>query len=45
MLCGVSAMLSQAFSIAYKVLLNGTEIGAGQAKFDKGGEQNGGKMS
>jgi putative redox protein len=45
MFCGVSAMLSQAFPIAYKVLLNGAQIGAGQAKFDQGGEQSGGKLS
>ncbi len=31
--CGVSAMLSHAFPIAYRVLLNGTAIGGGQASF------------
>jgi putative redox protein len=37
--CGVSAMLSKAFPIAYKVVLNGTEIGIGEANFDRGGER------
>jgi len=31
--CGVSAMLSKAFPIHYTVLLNGEEIGAGEANF------------
>jgi putative redox protein len=39
MFCGVSAMLSRAFPIAYKVVLNGTEIGSGEASFDLGMEQ------
>lgn len=37
--CGVSAMLSRAFPIAYRVFLNGTQIGAGDANFDHGTEQ------
>src|SRR5690606_6375283 len=32
--CGVSAMLSKALPIEYKVVLNGTEIGAGSANFE-----------
>lgn len=32
--CGVSAMLSKAVTINYKVLLNDQEIGAGQAQFE-----------
>lgn len=39
MFCGVSAMLSKAFPIAYRVLLNGTQIGVGDANFDHGAEQ------
>jgi putative redox protein len=35
--CGVSAMLSRAFPIAYSVVLNGTLVGQGVADFD--GEQ------
>lgn len=31
--CGVSAMLSKAFPITYRVVLNGAEIGKGQAQF------------
>lgn len=31
--CGVSAMLSESFPIDYKIVLNGTEIGTGAAKF------------
>lgn len=31
--CGVSAMLSQAFPIAYSVVLNGTPVGSGEADF------------
>ena len=31
--CGVSAMLSKAFPIEYRVILNGTEIGSGTAQF------------
>jgi putative redox protein len=31
--CGVSAMLVKAFPITYKVILNGEEIGTGQADF------------
>lgn len=31
--CGVSAMLSKAFPIDYKVILNGQEIATGSAKF------------
>lgn len=31
--CGVSAMLSKAFPINYKVVLNGQEIGSGSAQF------------
>jgi putative redox protein len=34
MFCGVSAMLSRAFPIAYRVVLNGIEIGGGEASFD-----------
>ncbi len=46
MFCGVSAMLSKAFPIAYRVVLNGTEIGVGQASFGDGAEQpSGGKAS
>jgi putative redox protein len=32
--CGVSAMLSRAFPIAYSVVLNGTLVGSGVADFD-----------
>lgn len=32
--CGVSAMLSKAFPIEYKIELNGTEIGFGLANFE-----------
>ena len=32
--CGVSAMLSKAFPIEYRVLLNGEEIGRGKAHFE-----------
>ena len=32
--CGVSAMLSKAFPIEYKVILNGTEVGSGLANFE-----------
>lgn len=31
--CGVSAMLTKAFPISYKIELNGQEIGRGQANF------------
>lgn len=31
--CGVSAMLSKAFPIEYRIILNGNEIGTGEAKF------------
>lgn len=31
--CGVSAMLSKAFPINYRVILNGKEIGTGSANF------------
>jgi putative redox protein len=31
--CGVSAMLSKSFPIHYRVELNGTEIGRGEAYF------------
>lgn len=31
--CGVSAMLAKAFPISYKVVLNGQQIGTGEAKF------------
>lgn len=37
--CGVSAMLSRAFPIAYQVVLNGTPIGNGHAHFDQAGIQ------
>jgi putative redox protein len=44
--CGVSAMLSRAFPIAYQVMLNGTLIGSGEASFDQAGEpKNGGTGS
>jgi putative redox protein len=44
--CGVSAMLSRAFPIAYRVSLNGAQIGSGEAGFDRTGEQaNGGTGS
>jgi putative redox protein len=33
MYCGVSAMLSRAFPIAYQVVLNGAPIGGGEADF------------
>ena len=33
MYCGVSAMLSRAFPIAYKVVLNGALVGSGEADF------------
>lgn len=46
MFCGGSAMLSKAFPIAYKVILNGADIGVGQASFTHDGEQaNGEKRS
>jgi putative redox protein len=32
--CGVSAMLSKSFPIEYRIILNGTEIGTGAAKFE-----------
>lgn len=32
--CGVNAMLSKSFPISYRVVLNGLEIGKGEAKFD-----------
>jgi putative redox protein len=32
--CGVSAMLSRAFPIAYEILVNGVLVGSGEAKFD-----------
>ncbi len=32
--CGVSAMLSRAFPIGYRVMLNGTSVGGGEASFD-----------
>ncbi|MEK6773516.1 MAG: OsmC family protein [Bdellovibrionota bacterium] len=32
--CGVSAMLSKAFPIEYRVILNGKEIGTGNARFE-----------
>lgn len=32
--CGVSAMLCKAFPIRYKVILNGEEIGSGNAHFE-----------
>jgi putative redox protein len=32
--CGVSAMLSRAFPIAYEVFVNGTLAGSGNAQFD-----------
>lgn len=32
--CGVSAMLSKAFVIEYKIVLNGTEIATGTANFE-----------
>jgi len=35
MYCGVSAMLSRAFPIAYQVMLNGAPIGGGEADFDR----------
>jgi putative redox protein len=35
MFCGVSAMLSRAFPIAYQVMLNGTSIGGGEADFSQ----------
>lgn len=31
--CGVSAMLSKAFPISYRVFVNGTEVGQGESKF------------
>jgi putative redox protein len=34
MFCGVAAMLSRAFPIAYQVMLNGALIGSGEAHFD-----------
>jgi putative redox protein len=33
--CGVSAMLSKAFPIEYRIILNGNEIRMGVAKFEK----------
>ncbi len=32
--CGVSAMLSKAFPIEYRVILNGKQVGSGIAKFE-----------
>lgn len=32
--CGVSAMLAKAFPIEYRIILNGSEIGKGFAKFE-----------
>lgn len=32
--CGVSAMLSKSFPIEYRIILNGSEIGTGTAKFE-----------
>lgn len=32
--CGVSAMLSKAFPISYKVVVNGESVGSGQAQFE-----------
>ncbi|MGE3388308.1 MAG: OsmC family protein [Bdellovibrionales bacterium] len=32
--CGVSAMLSKAFPIHYRVVLNGSEVGSGEANFE-----------
>lgn len=32
--CGVSAMLSRAFPIEYRITLNGQEVGVGVAKFE-----------
>lgn len=32
--CGVSAMLTKAFPIEYRVILNGQEVGSGTANFD-----------
>ncbi|MEZ4813996.1 MAG: OsmC family protein [Bdellovibrionota bacterium] len=32
--CGVSAMLSKSFPITYKVLVNDTEVGSGEASFE-----------
>lgn len=32
--CGVSAMLSESFPIEYRIILNGSEIGMGTAKFE-----------
>ena len=32
--CGVSAMLSKAFPITYKVVVNGEPVGTGQAQFE-----------
>lgn len=31
--CGVSAMLSKSFPIEYRIILNGSEVGTGQANF------------
>jgi putative redox protein len=46
MFCGVSAMLSRAFPIAYKIVLNGTQIGSGEATFEQAVEQKaGGNLS
>lgn len=39
--CGVSAMLSKAIPINYKVILNGKEIGQGSANFENTGKENG----
>jgi putative redox protein len=33
--CAVSAMLSAAVPVRYKIMLNGEEIGSGEAKFEK----------
>lgn len=41
MFCGVSAMLSRAFPIAYQVVLNGAAIGGGEASFDAGERERG----
>lgn len=34
MYCGISAMLSRAFPIAYQVVLNGALVGSGEATFE-----------
>jgi putative redox protein len=33
--CGVSAMLSRAFPITYDILVNGTQVGSGEANFER----------